>query len=366
MSNYYSNDIINSPIINKNIDCSIPCNIFLYFMSSCPTKTISYFPPSSNDLMEIFMILLSLTPYPTVFLLLCLAAYFHTSRSVLILIMVFIENFTVISLKSIIGEPRPNYLCNAEYGYPSNHSCFFTCILFWFIAEEIWTPEFYQCKYKSYLIPFGIIYPFILYSRYYLNYHSLGQIFGGFILGIIIGIGWFLLNTKFILCNDNILKQLMTKFCIENNLTNDILYQDDEYVLLDEYQSLIKKENELIGMKQKLKNVSKNIKNFEGLDDLNENFKEILTNDINNNENEKGINNNDNDNENDSNDNNENEDENENQNENDNENENEKENENENENKKDNNEDDDNNEDEETPDDNELYGDELNSDENDD
>ena len=307
MSNYYSNDLMNSPIINKDIDCSIPCSIFLYYMSSCPTKTINYFRPSSNDLKEMFMILLSLTPYPTVFLLLCLTAYFRTSRNALILIMVFIENFTVISLKSIISEPRPNYLCNAEYGYPSNHASFFTCILFWFIAEEIWTPKFNQFKYKSYLIPFIIIYPLILYSRYYLNYHNFGQIFGGFILGIIIGIGWFLLNTKYILCTDNILKQIMIKFSIENNLTHDILYQDDGYLLLNEYQSLIKKENELIEMKRKLKNVSKNIKSFEGLDGLNENFKEILKNNINNNDiNDINNNINDNDNDNNENDNNDN------------------------------------------------------------
>ena len=284
MSNYYSNDLMNSPIINKNVDCSIPCNFFLYFMSSCPIKTINYFPPAPNDLMQMFMILLSLTPYPIVFLLLCLAGYLRTSRSVLILIMIFIENIIVIFLKSIIREPRPNYLCNSEYGYPSNHSTFFTCILFWFIAEEKWTPKKYQFKYRSYLIPFGIIYPFILYSRNYLYYHTFGQIFGGFILGIIFGIGWFLLNTKYILCTDNFLKQLMIKFCIENNLTKDILYQDDGYVLLDEYNSLIKKENQLNDMKQKLKNVSKNIKSFEGLDGLNESFKEILKNDINNNE----------------------------------------------------------------------------------
>lgn len=291
MSNIYSNDILNSPIINKNVDCSIPCNIFLYFMSCCPTKTINYFPPSTNDLMEMFMILLSLTPYPTVFLLLCLAAYFHTSRSVLILIMVFIENFTVICLKSLIAEPRPNYLCNAEYGYPSNHSCFFTCILFWFVAEELWTPEFYQFKYKSYLIPFGILYPFILYSRFYLYYHTFGQIFAGFILGIIIGLGWFLINTKYILSKDNILKQLMIKFKIENNLTNDSLYIDDGYILLDEYQTLIKKEDELKYMKQKIKNVSKNMKNFEGLDGLNDNLKEILSKDSSKNINNKEYNN---------------------------------------------------------------------------
>ena len=278
MSNYYSNDLLNSPVINKDVDCSVPCNILLYFMSCCPTKTINYFHPYKSDLIEISMILLSSTPYPVVFLLLCLAAYFRTSRSLLILIMVFLENFLVMFLKSVIQEPRPNYLCNGEYGYPSNHSCFFTCILFWFLAEEIFTPEFYQFKYRVYLIPFGIIYPFILYSRYYLNYHSLGQIIGGFFLGMFIGVGWFLINIKIILCTDNIFREFMIKFNIENNLTPDLLYIDDGYVLLDEYQSLIKKEDDLIEMKKKLKKFSNNIKNFEGLDKLNENFQEILNN----------------------------------------------------------------------------------------
>ena len=287
MSNYYDNDLLNSSVIIKDIDCSIPCNILLYFMCCCPTQEINYFPPSSKDFIEIFMILVSMTPYPTVFLCLCLAAYFRTSRSVLILIMIFIENFTVIALKNFIREPRPNYLCNAEYGYPSNHSSFFTCILFWFIAEEICLPDHLQFKYKTYLIPFGLIYPFILYSRYYLNYHSLGQIFGGFFLGMIIGVGWFLLNIKYILCTDNILRQLMIKFNIENNLTDDLLYQDDEYISLDEYQSLVQKENELNNMKKKLRCVNKNMKNMKDLEGMNKNFEEILKGD-NLNKNEDG------------------------------------------------------------------------------
>ena len=60
-------DILNSQIILKNIDCSIPCNIILYFASSCPTKSINFIPKSSSDFFEIIMILLSLTPYPIVF-----------------------------------------------------------------------------------------------------------------------------------------------------------------------------------------------------------------------------------------------------------------------------------------------------------
>ena len=276
-------DILNSEVINKKIDCSIPCNILFYFMSCCPTKKLNYFPPSMSDLLELFMISLSATPYPIVFLLLCLAAYFRTSRSCLILLMVFIENSVVIILKSVIQEPRPNYLCNEEFGYPSSHAAFFTCILFWFITEEICTPEFYQFKYKPYLIPFGLIYPFLLYSRYYLNYHSTGQIIGGIVVGIFIGVGWYLFNVKFILSTDNIFKQIMIRLNIENNLSSDVLFRDDGYVLLDEYQSLIQKENELMDMKYKLRKAAKNYKNFEGLDDLTKNYQEILNNNDNDN-----------------------------------------------------------------------------------
>ena len=170
MSNYYSNDmkeILNSTVINRNIDCSIPCNILLYFMCCCPTQVINYFPPGSKDFKEMFMILLSLTPYPTVFLLICLAAYFRTSRSVLILAMVFLENFTVIALKNFIREPRPNYLCNQEFGYPSNHACFFTCILFWFISEEMRTPEYLQFQYKTYLLAVICLVCLLICAYYY-------------------------------------------------------------------------------------------------------------------------------------------------------------------------------------------------------
>jgi membrane-associated phospholipid phosphatase len=281
MANNIPEKTLNSEVIIEDIDCSIACNILLSLMSCCPTKELHYFPPSLGDLTELFMILLSATPFPTVFLLLCLAAYCRTSRSCLLLIMIFLEYFIVIALKEIIRDPRPNYLCNQEYGYPSGHSCFFSCLLFWFITEEICAPESYQFKYRLYLIPFGLIYPFLLYSRYYLNYHSLGQIIGGIVLGIFIGVGWYLLNVKFILCTDNILRQLMIKFNIENNLSDDMLYRDDGYILLDEYQSLIQKENELVDMKYKLKKAAKNYKNFEGLDDLTKNYQNILKNNIN-------------------------------------------------------------------------------------
>ena len=271
-------DILNSQVILKNIDCSIPCNIILYFASCCPTKSINYFPPSSSDFFEIIMILLSLTPYPIVFLLLCLAAYLRTSRSVFLLGLVFVENLLVSFLKIIIQEPRPNYLCNNEYGFPSNHSCFFTCILFWFILEEFYTQKELQFKYKSIIFIIFIIYPFILYSRYYLNYHSIGQIIGGLIFGIVFTTIWFFFCIKYILMSDNFIKDIMIRLNIENNLTLDLLYQSDEYILLDNLQNLVKKEKELRDTKNNLEKMNNNLNALNELKEMNKEFKKILEN----------------------------------------------------------------------------------------
>ena len=269
-------DILNSQIILKNIDCSIPCNIILYFASSCPTKSINFIPKSSSDFFEIIMILLSLTPYPIVFILLCLAAYLRTSRSVFLLGLVFIENILVSFLKIITQEPRPNYLCNNEYGFPSNHSCFFTCLLFWFILEEFYIQKSLRFKYKNIIFMIFVIYPFILYSRYYLNYHSIGQIIGGLIFGIIFTVIWFFFCIKYILGNDNFIKDIMIRLNVENNLTLDLLYQSDEYILLDNLQNLVKKESELRETKNNLEKMNTNFNAMDELKKMNKEFKKIL------------------------------------------------------------------------------------------
>ena len=289
-------DILNSQIILKNIDCSIPCNIILYFASSCPTKSINFIPKSSSDFFEIIMILLSLTPYPIVFILLCLAAYLRTSRSVFLLGLVFIENILVSFLKIIIQEPRPNYLCNNEYGFPSNHSCFCTCLLFWFILEEFYLQKSLQFKYKNIIFMIFVIYPFILYSRYYLNYHSIGQIIGGLIFGIIFTVIWFFFCIKYILGNDNFIKDIMIRLNVENNLTLDLLYQSDEYILLDNLQNLVKKESELRETKNNLEKMNTNFNAMDELKKMNKEFKKILENNKeqfnDENEEDKNINNN--------------------------------------------------------------------------
>ena len=222
------------------------------------------------------MILSSLIPYLIVLILLFLAIYIRTSRSILLLILIIIENIFVIFLKVIIQQPRPNYLCNKEYGFPSGHTSFCTCILFWFILEEFYIHKKLRFKYKNILIIFCIIYPFILYSRYYLNYHNIEQIIGGFIFGVFISVIWFFFCIEYILVKDNIIKSIMIGLNIENNLTFDILYQSDENILLDIFKRLIKKENELMEMKNKLKNMKKNLGVMDNIREFDEKFKNIM------------------------------------------------------------------------------------------
>ena len=150
---------------------------------------------------------------------------------------------------------------------------FFSCIAFWFILEECFITKNLQFKYKSILIIFYVIYPFILYSRYYLNYHSIGQIIGGVIIGIVISMMWFFFCIKYILSSENIFKEIMIRLNIENNMTYDLLYQSDEYILLD---SLIKKQNELSDMKEKLKKLKNNIGSMDNIKEFEEKYRSIL------------------------------------------------------------------------------------------
>ena len=265
-------------IENDNIDCSIPCHFFIKQLSSCPTKPLDIFHPfnfTKSDFHELFMVLLSMTPYPCCFLILLISTYFKTTRSISVLMMVFIENFIVEILKNNLRDPRPNYKCNHQFGNPSNHTSFFTCIVFWFIIEEIFTPFKFQCKYKVYFYPLFIFYPFIIYSRYYLHYHSIEQIIYGFFLGIFVASFWYYLVTNIILKTNNPIKNFFINLKLKNTLTNDILINlninnlDGETIeneeLLQQYEEIIKKTKKLDKLKDDLHKITNNIKNMEFL-----------------------------------------------------------------------------------------------------
>ena len=68
----------------------------------------------------------------------------------------------------------------------------------------------------------------------------------------------------------------MIKLNIENNMTFDILYQSDGYILLDNFQNLIQKEAELREMKNKLEKVERNLGVMNNINEFNDKFQDII------------------------------------------------------------------------------------------
>lgn len=256
--------------MEKDINCNIPCSQIIKMLNSCPSKPINFNNLASTDIQEIIMVALSITPYPLSFIILLSGTYYRTTRSIFILVMTFIQNFIVEVIKNNLKDPRPNYKCNQQYGNPSNHTSFFTCILVWFIMEELFTPRLYKIKNKKFLVPLYGLYPFVIYSRVYLHYHTWEQIITGFILGIFISVTWFLMSTKVILNGDNVFKNILQKLNVVNTLTKDSIgfgcynkvFSQDE-TLEKKYKELMEKNEKLMKLKNDLKKLTKNIQSME-------------------------------------------------------------------------------------------------------
>lgn len=196
-----------------NIDCNIPCHYIIKSLSSCPiSKNISFF--------EIFLIILSLLAYPCVFLLCLGCLIFRTTRLGFLVVMVFADYFLVEILKNYLKEKRPNFKCNQEYGNPSNHAFVSSSIVIWMILEKIFIKKEYENKCQFIVYSFCILFPFLLYSRYYLYYHSIKQIMIGTTLGCFFGIIYFSLTIK-VLIKSVFIQKFYLLFNIENNLTDD-------------------------------------------------------------------------------------------------------------------------------------------------
>ncbi len=250
----------------KIIDCTIPCPLILKTLSSCPTRKINLNTLKTEDLNEIIMIILSLLPYLINLVILISMSYFRTTRIIFIFLMETLQNIIVNYIKNLIQEPRPNFKCNHQFGNPCYHSSFFTCLIFWFFLETIFTSSKKKFKYKKVLVFLYFIYPFILYSRFYLNYHSIKQIINGVILGFFISFFWFFTCIKFILKSDNILKRIFIKLNIKNTLTEDEIcsnqfFQNDN--LFKQYQSLLDKNEKIEKLKKDLERITQNINSLD-------------------------------------------------------------------------------------------------------
>ncbi|CAL8071922.1 unnamed protein product [Calicophoron daubneyi] len=131
-----------------------------------------------------------------------------------------INELTNIVLKRFLKHPRPTQLSaqTRSYGMPSDHSQFmgffcacFICFLFIRLDKKSFSHGF------RYILCGGCILSTLLtcYSRIYLFYHTVQQVFVGLALGIIFGLAWFLIVQVFLtpmfpqMCNSFIGRILM-------------------------------------------------------------------------------------------------------------------------------------------------------------
>jgi hypothetical protein len=158
------------------IDCSIPCPVYLKMLNSCPSKQISFLSLEWENIFELIMVALSISPYAISFLFLIGTTYYKTTRGVVLFVMIFAQNLIIEFLKGSLRDPRPNFKCNQQYGNPSNHATFYTSLMAWIIMEHLMLEKKFRFSNWMIKILLFISYPFILYSRIYLNYHSQEQV----------------------------------------------------------------------------------------------------------------------------------------------------------------------------------------------
>lgn len=160
------------------IDCSVWCPMFLKMLNSCPSRNfkLGITEMTQDDLFEIGMVCLSTTPYLCSFLFLIATTYFKTTRAAVVLVMIFFQNFVIEFLKNALRDPRPNYSCNKQFGNPSNHATFFTGLIVWLIMEFIILEKKYRFAHTLAKLTLVGVYPFIIYSRIHLNYHTPEQV----------------------------------------------------------------------------------------------------------------------------------------------------------------------------------------------
>jgi hypothetical protein len=77
--------------MENKIDCDVSCPILIKVLNSCPSRNIDYFSFANEDLLELSMVLLSTTPYFLSFIFLLSTMYYRTTRSVVIIMMIFLQ-----------------------------------------------------------------------------------------------------------------------------------------------------------------------------------------------------------------------------------------------------------------------------------
>lgn len=257
--------------IDNTIDCSIPCFPFFKIFNSCPTRPISLELLINNhdprDLEELFYMIVSVTPYLLSFVFLVSLILYKTSRLLLVVIMCFFQNFIVEILKNALKDPRPNFNCNKQYGNPSNHAVYFSCLIFWNFMEWFSLEKKYRYQSTFNKLLLFTITPFIIIARYKLKYHTIEQLINGVITGAFIGVLWFITAERIFLNGENSFSNLFSKLGIQNNMSDyEIVPQlknSKGYASYKKYEQLMKKQEEMSKLSDHLKNFKNSVEKID-------------------------------------------------------------------------------------------------------
>jgi len=166
--------------MEEQINCSIYCPTFFKMLNSCPLKDIisieNLMLTPKPVLYEICAVLFSISPYILSFIILINTIIYRTSRSIVIMLMIFIQNFLGETIKNSLRDPRPNYKCNNQFGNPSNHATFYTSLSTWLLFEILFLNSKYRYDNVFFKMIVFICTPFILQARIYLKYHNFEQV----------------------------------------------------------------------------------------------------------------------------------------------------------------------------------------------
>ncbi|XP_034950323.1 dolichyldiphosphatase 1-like [Chelonus insularis] len=150
-----------------------------------------------------FLALISLIPFAIIAGFVTLILFRRDLHTICFFIGIIVNDILGLFLKYTIKEERPirRDIIYVEYGMPSTHSqlmWFFTIYTILFVclrmhhSNNSTTSE----KFWRWTIIGGCTFVALLvtYSRIYLQYHTLSQVFWGFIVGGLFGITWFFLT----------------------------------------------------------------------------------------------------------------------------------------------------------------------------
>ena len=146
--------------------------------------------PTADGLYGLILSLISLTPIALFIALFALALVNRDLRYGLLVLGLLLSTIANEVAKKLIKQNRPAFSHKTGYGMPSDHSQFMTfwmvSIITYFTARRVLRGWFFL----SFSVCNATLTALVMYSRYYLDVHSVEQVLVGGIIGVVLGYFW--------------------------------------------------------------------------------------------------------------------------------------------------------------------------------